>query len=187
MRACGRELSCVLIFGTFLSFCAQRERKSCCIFLKEEDGQSHDQEVSHHEVSHKVGHKFGQIGCHGWYFPYCKLCFKCLKMYPAEKISKFNFFQTCSCTTFIIVAKPTDFSCGVMRFLIGGWVILFLLHSSASILYITGFCYTLCYAAVVTKTNRISRIFAAKVFSVNIRLILAMIMVADLGRRINKR
>ena len=25
-----------------------------------------------------------------------------------------------------------------------------------------GFCYTLCYAAVVTKTNRISRIFAAK-------------------------
>lgn len=64
---------------------------------------------------------------------------------------------------------------------------MFLLHSSASILYITGFCYTLCYAAVVTKTNRISRIFAAKVFSVNIRLILAMIMVADLGRRINKR
>ena len=27
----------------------------------------------------------------------------------------------------------------------------------------TGFCYTLCYAAVVTKTNRISRIFEAKV------------------------
>lgn len=67
VRACGRELSCILIFGTFLSFC----------------------------------------------------------------------------TTFIIVAKPTDFSCGVMRFLIG-------------------FCYTLCYAAVVTKTNRICRIFSAQ-------------------------
>ena len=43
VRACSRELSCVLIFGTFLSFC----------------------------------------------------------------------------TTFIIVAKPSDFTCGVMRFLIG--------------------------------------------------------------------
>ena len=39
------------------------------------------------------------------------------------------------CTTFIIVAKPTNFTCGVMRFMIG-------------------FCYTICYAAVVTKTNR---------------------------------
>ncbi|XP_023342942.1 metabotropic glutamate receptor 2 [Eurytemora carolleeae] len=47
------------------------------------------------------------------------------------------------CTTFIIVTKPTGFTCGVMRFLIG-------------------FCYTLCYAAVVTKTNRISRIFSAQ-------------------------
>ena len=46
------------------------------------------------------------------------------------------------CTTFIVVAKPTEFTCGVMRFLVG-------------------FCYTLCYAAVVTKTNRISRIFSA--------------------------
>ena len=67
VRACSRELSCVLIIGTFLSFS----------------------------------------------------------------------------TTFIIVAKPSDFTCGVMRFLIG-------------------FCYTLCYAAVVTKTNRISRIFSTK-------------------------
>ena len=66
VRACSRELSCVLIIGTFLSFS----------------------------------------------------------------------------TTFIIVAKPSDFTCGVMRFLIG-------------------FCYTLCYAAVVTKTNRVSRIFSA--------------------------
>ena len=45
-------------------------------------------------------------------------------------------------TTFIIVHKPSEFTCGVMRFLIG-------------------FSYTLCYSAVVTKTNRISRIFSA--------------------------
>ena len=31
-----------------------------------------------------------------------------------------------------------------------------------SIFVCKGFCYTLCYAAVVTKTNRISRIFSAK-------------------------
>ena len=59
VRACGRELSCVLLFGTGLSFC----------------------------------------------------------------------------TTAVIVARPSDLTCGVMRFLIG-------------------FCYTTCYAAVVTKTNR---------------------------------
>ena len=47
-------------------------------------------------------------------------------------------------TTFAIVAKPTENTCGVMRFGIG-------------------FCYTVCYAAVVTKTNRVSRIF----FNVN--------------------
>ncbi|XP_040581860.1 metabotropic glutamate receptor 3 [Lepeophtheirus salmonis] len=42
--------------------------------------------------------------------------------------------------TFVIVAKPTNWTCGTMRFCIG-------------------FCYTICYAAVVTKTNRVSRIF----------------------------
>ena len=36
-------------------------------------------------------------------------------------------------------------------------------NSDIEIYTCTGFCYTLCYAAVVTKTNRISRIFAAKV------------------------
>ncbi|CAB4060180.1 unnamed protein product [Lepeophtheirus salmonis] len=41
---------------------------------------------------------------------------------------------------FVIVAKPTNWTCGTMRFCIG-------------------FCYTICYAAVVTKTNRVSRIF----------------------------
>ena len=46
------------------------------------------------------------------------------------------------CTTFVMVARPTPATCGVTRFLLG-------------------FCYTLCYAAVVTKTNRISRIFSA--------------------------
>ncbi|KAJ4442843.1 hypothetical protein ANN_04436 [Periplaneta americana] len=44
------------------------------------------------------------------------------------------------CVTFVIVARPTPFTCGLTRFFLG-------------------FCYTLCYAAIVTKTNRISRIF----------------------------
>ncbi|QQP57591.1 Metabotropic glutamate receptor [Caligus rogercresseyi] len=42
--------------------------------------------------------------------------------------------------TFVIVAKPSKVTCGTMRFCIG-------------------FCYTVCYAAVVTKTNRVARIF----------------------------
>lgn len=47
------------------------------------------------------------------------------------------------CATFIIVAKPTMHTCGIMRFLLG-------------------FCPTLCYSAIVTKTNRIARIFHPK-------------------------
>ena len=43
-------------------------------------------------------------------------------------------------TTFAIVAKPTPERCGLTRFAVG-------------------FCYTVCYAAVVTKTNRVARIF----------------------------
>jgi len=46
-------------------------------------------------------------------------------------------------TTFAVVAPPSKAQCGLVRFFIG-------------------FCYTVCYAAVVTKTNRVSRIFAAK-------------------------
>ncbi|XP_063611508.1 metabotropic glutamate receptor-like [Penaeus indicus] len=42
--------------------------------------------------------------------------------------------------TFVIVAPPTFFTCGITRFFLG-------------------FCYTVCYAAILTKTNRISRIF----------------------------
>ncbi|KAG1685965.1 Metabotropic glutamate receptor 3 [Nymphon striatum] len=42
--------------------------------------------------------------------------------------------------TFIIVAKPSPWTCGLTRFFLG-------------------FCYTLCYAAMVTKVNRIARIF----------------------------
>ncbi|XP_054719019.1 metabotropic glutamate receptor 3-like [Uloborus diversus] len=42
--------------------------------------------------------------------------------------------------TFVIVAKPAPCTCGITRFFLG-------------------FCYTLCYAAIVTKTNRIARIF----------------------------
>ncbi|XP_076318427.1 metabotropic glutamate receptor 3-like isoform X1 [Tachypleus tridentatus] len=44
------------------------------------------------------------------------------------------------CMTFVIVTKPTPLSCGLTRFFLG-------------------FCYTLCYASIVTKTNRIARIF----------------------------
>ena len=45
-------------------------------------------------------------------------------------------------TTFAVVAKPDVYSCGIMRFCIG-------------------FCYTLCYSAIITKTNRVARIFAS--------------------------
>jgi len=45
--------------------------------------------------------------------------------------------------TFVIVAEPNRFTCGMMRFFLG-------------------FCPTLCYAAIVTKTNRIARIFYKK-------------------------
>ena len=46
-------------------------------------------------------------------------------------------------TTFAIVAKPSPATCGLMRFGIG-------------------FCYTICYSAIVTKTNRVARIFATQ-------------------------
>lgn len=46
-------------------------------------------------------------------------------------------------TTFVILSKPSPITCGLSRFFLG-------------------FCYTLCYSAVVTKTNRIARIFNAK-------------------------
>ncbi|XP_023724133.1 metabotropic glutamate receptor 3 isoform X2 [Cryptotermes secundus] len=50
------------------------------------------------------------------------------------------------CVTFVIVARPTPFTCGLTRFFLG-------------------FCYTLCYAAIVTKTNRIARIFSNRPIS----------------------
>ncbi|CAH1776113.1 unnamed protein product [Owenia fusiformis] len=46
----------------------------------------------------------------------------------------------CYALTFLLVAKPTDIICGSQR--IG-----------------VGFCFSICYAAVLTKTNRIARIF----------------------------
>ena len=46
----------------------------------------------------------------------------------------------CFSMTFAVVAKPTAQSCAIVRFGIG-------------------FCYTLCYAALATKINRIHRIF----------------------------
>ncbi|XP_037075388.1 metabotropic glutamate receptor-like [Pollicipes pollicipes] len=45
--------------------------------------------------------------------------------------------------TFLIVARPTDATCGLTRFFLG-------------------LCYTVCYAAIVTKTNRTSRIFTRR-------------------------
>ncbi len=45
--------------------------------------------------------------------------------------------------TFFIVAEPSRFTCGIMRFFLG-------------------FCPTLCYASIATKTNRIARIFHHK-------------------------
>ncbi|XP_066941461.1 metabotropic glutamate receptor 3-like isoform X1 [Macrobrachium rosenbergii] len=42
--------------------------------------------------------------------------------------------------TFVIVSPPSQFTCGLTRFFLG-------------------FSYTVCYAAILTKTNRISRIF----------------------------
>ncbi|XP_075237834.1 metabotropic glutamate receptor 2-like [Lycorma delicatula] len=48
----------------------------------------------------------------------------------------------CYLVTFVLVLRPTDVVCGIQRF---G----------------TGFCFTVVYAALLTKTNRISRIFNA--------------------------
>ncbi|KAM3956039.1 LOW QUALITY PROTEIN: metabotropic glutamate receptor 2-like [Aphomia sociella] len=48
----------------------------------------------------------------------------------------------CYLITFALVLRPTDFLCSLQRF---G----------------TGFCFTVVYAALLTKTNRIARIFAA--------------------------
>ena len=45
--------------------------------------------------------------------------------------------------TFVIVARPSEATCGLTRFFLG-------------------LCYTVCYAAIVTKTNRISRIFSRR-------------------------
>ncbi len=48
----------------------------------------------------------------------------------------------CYGMTFIIILKPNDIVCGAQKFGIG-------------------FCYSVCYSALLTKTNRISRIFRA--------------------------
>ncbi|XP_070168158.1 metabotropic glutamate receptor B isoform X2 [Polyergus mexicanus] len=48
----------------------------------------------------------------------------------------------CYLVTFTLILKPTDIVCGIQRFA-------------------AGFCFTVVYAALLTKTNRISRIFNA--------------------------
>ena len=48
----------------------------------------------------------------------------------------------CYSMTFILILKPTKWSCGVQKFGLG-------------------FCFSICYSAILTKTNRISRIFRA--------------------------
>ena len=45
--------------------------------------------------------------------------------------------------TFVIVARPSEATCGLTRFFLG-------------------LCYTTCYASIVTKTNRIARIFTGR-------------------------
>ncbi|VVD05820.1 unnamed protein product [Leptidea sinapis] len=52
----------------------------------------------------------------------------------------------CYMVTFALVLRPTNFLCSLQRF-------------------VTGFCFTVVYAALLTKTNRISRIFDASKFS----------------------
>ena len=49
---------------------------------------------------------------------------------------------TCYCMTFVIILKPNDIVCGAQKFGIG-------------------FCFSVCYSALLTKTNRIARIFRA--------------------------
>lgn len=48
----------------------------------------------------------------------------------------------CYLMTFVLVAKPSDFICGMQKFNIG-------------------ICFTICYSALLIKTNRINRIFSA--------------------------
>ncbi|XP_076678780.1 metabotropic glutamate receptor B isoform X3 [Andrena cerasifolii] len=52
----------------------------------------------------------------------------------------------CYLVTFALVLRPTDIVCGIQRFA-------------------AGFCFTVVYAALLTKTNRISRIFNASTHS----------------------
>ncbi len=69
-----------------------------------------------------------------WGTPFVKACGRDLSLIMLAG----NF---CSfLTTFVVVTKPTPLTCGIMRFCVG-------------------FCYTVCYASVVVKTNRVWRIF----------------------------
>lgn len=69
-----------------------------------------------------------------WGTPFVKACGRDLSLIMLAG----NF---CSfLTTFVVVTQPTPLTCGIMRFCVG-------------------FCYTVCYAAVVVKTNRVWRIF----------------------------
>lgn len=71
-----------------------------------------------------------------WGTPFVKACGRDLSL-----ILLFGNF--CSfLTTFVVVTKPTPATCGLVRFCVG-------------------FCYTVCYASVVVKTNRVWRIFHA--------------------------
>ena len=71
-----------------------------------------------------------------WGTPFVKACGRDLSLIMLAG----NF---CSfLTTFVVVTQPTSATCGIMRFCVG-------------------FCYTVCYASVVVKTNRVWRIFNA--------------------------
>jgi hypothetical protein len=71
-----------------------------------------------------------------WGTPFVKACGRDLSLILLSG----NFVSFL--TTFIVVTKPTPVTCGLMRFCVG-------------------FCYTVCYASVVVKTNRVWRIFNA--------------------------
>ena len=69
-----------------------------------------------------------------WGTPRIKACGRDLSMIMLA--GNFGSFLT----TFVVVTKPTPVTCGITRFCVG-------------------FCYSVCYASVVVKTNRVWRIF----------------------------
>ena len=72
----------------------------------------------------------------------------CLFLFAGRELSFVLLFGIlfCYCMTFVLVMKPNDYWCGAQKFGIG-------------------FCFSICYSALLTKTNRIARIFRCFAFS----------------------